>query len=157
MKMNIKYLFLLSLLLIIMSTSCSTQKDVIAFKMYSQKDKKIMKVNRSGIVSVSGKKHGILRPDGVLTNLEGDTLAYRALDGIVYSREHKLMGSIDEHGAIELNQDKKFAWTADGKLQVRENETIRVEPNFKEYYDKASFLFIIYATMASAKEAVEKE
>jgi len=135
-----------------MNTSCSTQKELVAFKVYSQKDKKIMKVNKNGILSISGKKLGVLTADGVLTNLENDTLAYQDASGIVYSREHKALGKIDKNGAIEIDQNEKLSWTADGKLQLKENQSIRVEPNFKEYYDKASFLFIVYATMESSSQ-----
>ena len=140
-----------------MNTSCSTQKNVIAFKIYSQENKKIMKVNKNGNVSVSGKKLGILTADGVLTNLENDTLAYKSAEGVVYSREHKPLGRIDKNSAIEIKNDEKFTWTADGKLKVKDKDFIRVEPNFKEFYHKASFLFIVYATLTESGKSLEIE
>jgi len=148
-----KALFILPFtLLLIIGSSCAivTKKEPIAFKIYSQEDKRIMKVKRSGVLTVSGEKLGILRPDGVLTNLENDTLAYQDANGVVYSREHTTLGKVDEHGAIEMVHGDQFSWTADGKLQLKGDQSIRVEPNFKNYYDKASFLFIVYASIASA-------
>src|SRR5690554_303509 len=155
MKMNITYLFILSSILMFMNTSCSTQKELVAFKVYSQKDKKIMKVNKNGILSISGKKLGILTAEGVLTNLENDTLAYQDASGIVYSREHKALGKIDKNGAIEIDATTKLVWTADGKLQVTEEKYIRVEPNFQTFYNKTAFLFIVYVSMNSSDEELE--
>lgn len=147
--------------LLMLSTSCAilTKKEHVSFRIYSQEDQKIMKVKRSGTLTVSGEKLGILRPDGVLTNLENDTLAYQDVNGVVYSREHEILGKVDEHGAIEMVmvQGDQFSWTADGKLQLNSDQSIRVEPNFKIYYDKASFLFIVYVSMNDVDESEGNE
>lgn len=142
------------ILLMIIGSSCATltQKEKVAFKVYSQEEKKIIKVKRSGAVSIEGEKVGVLREDGVLTNLKNDTLAYNTSAGLVYSKNHKPIGKIDKNGAIEIDATTKLVWTADGKLQVTEEKYIRVEPNFQTFYNKTAFLFIVYVSMNSLDE-----
>lgn len=137
------------ILFMIIGSSCatSTQKDKVAFKVFSQDEKKIINVKRSGIVNVEGEKVGVLRGDGVLTNLKNDTLAYKTSEGLVYSKDHQAIGKIDKNDAIEIDATTKLVWTADGKLQITEEKYIRVEPNFQTFYNKTAFLFIVYATM----------
>ncbi|RYM35129.1 hypothetical protein ERX46_07060 [Brumimicrobium glaciale] len=156
--MKAKFIFPFTLLLII-GSSCatSTQKDKVAFKVYSQEETKIMKVKRSGAVIVTGEKVGFLRNDGVLTDLKNDTLAYKNAEGVVYSKTHQTIGKIDKNDAIEIDSSTKLVWTADGKLQIRDNEFIRVEPNFKAFYHKTAFLFIIYASINSSDEEIDIE
>lgn len=151
--MKARFIFPFTLLLII-GSSCatSTQKDKVAFKVYSQNEKKIMKVKRSGAVIVTGEKVGFLREDGVLTDLKNDTLAYENAEGVVYSKNHRAIGKIDKNDAIEIDATNKLVWTATGKLQITENEFIRVEPNFKTFYHKTAFLFVVYTSINSSDE-----
>ncbi|HLV42186.1 MAG TPA: hypothetical protein VKY37_07900 [Brumimicrobium sp.] len=158
MKIYSKFILLLSFTPFIMNTSTYAQKSSPAFKIYTNDNKQIMKVNKKGVVKVMGKKSGVLRADGVLTSLKNDTLVFIDSQGILYSKELLPFAKIDENGTIEFDKDKKLEWTSEGNLQVRESNFIRVEPNLKEHYADASLLFLVYATMmTSSIEFVEVE
>lgn len=158
MKIYSKFFLLLSLTLFIMNTSVYAQKATSAFKIYTNDNKQLMKVDKKGVVKVMGKKSGVLRADGVLASLKNDTLVFIDSQGILYSKELRPFAKIDENGTIEFDKDKKLEWTTEGKLQVRESNFIRVEPNLKEHYADASLLFLVYATMiTSSSEYIEIE
>lgn len=162
MKVN---LIIPAILLMILASSCATsskiekktQKNKVAFKVFDQDKKKIMKVKRNGIVNIEGEKVGILKGDSVLTDLNNDILAYKTSEGLIFSKSQEAIGRIDENAAIEIDASTNLVWTADGRLQLPENRYLRVEPNFQSFYNKTSFLFVVYSAMNSDEESEGNE
>jgi hypothetical protein len=72
--MKTTFFIALTLISLIINTSCSSQKNIAAFNIVAENETELFKVDVNGYVFVNSEKVAILK-DGLLTNLENDIIA----------------------------------------------------------------------------------
>lgn len=147
MKTKLKALPLIFIYLLLIMTSCKSQKHISAFSIINNEGLEIIRVEDDGSVLASQIKVGILNSKGVLKNMESDTIAYLGNDLLLYDNEGRPMIRIDKQGSMDMGTPEKIRWSEDGKLVISDSKYIQITPNKKEFYGNASLLFFIYSNI----------
>lgn len=154
MKVTTKYILILTLIISMINSACSSKKNSPVFNISTEDGTELFRVDERGNVFANSEKVALLK-DGLLINLANDTIAILKQDHIVYDKSNKPITKILNDGTIDMGANKTLRWSNDGTFAIHSNQTISIKPNNKALYRQASLLFIAYATLENSDSSIE--
>lgn len=154
-----KKIYYLLLVLTVLS-SCAVKTSTLRFSNFEIKDENGMtkiKVDKSGVVKISGNEIGTINKNGTLNDKNGNLVARITDDNFLQDKDGKNLIKIDANGKMDNGSGSFIEWSETGELLMgNKKKGMHITPVDKKSFRAASTILFLYLSASGDKSTTPK-